>query len=279
MTPPRYLRAVLRRAGERDAPPVDTDFANQLESRLRVLASGPVPQGRLARGHGRRPWTAAGAIAIAAAAVAAVLISQSGDHTNQVTTLPDIATTVAPATEVTSTTSPITTTTTATTVAPPVSTTVAPSPVTVGATTGTTSRPRATTTTSTTTKPATTTTTEKPTVTVLPTTSTTTKPTTTTTTAPGQQNLALACQSTGTVTSPAITCRWAQSTSDSFSNYRLIRKMDGQETVLIAEDPNRSTVQYVDTSPRLGATITYGVVARNKNGTILGQGQATVTCC
>ena len=278
MIPLRRLRAVLHRAAEHDAPPVDAAFADQLEARLRVLAGGPVSQGTpMARTTGRRAWSAAGAIAIAAASIAAVVISTAGDDTNQVTTLPGVETSVVPTSEVPVTT--VETTTTTSTSAPIASTTTAPPVTSPPPTTTTTARP-ATTTTSTTEpkepKESTTTTL----VTLVPTTSTTEKPaTTTTTTKPGTvQNLAMSCQSTGTITAPAITCRWTQSNSETFNNYIVKRLMDNQTTTLL-EDTNRSRVEYVDTSPRLGATIKYGVIAREKSGKTLGEGSSQLTCC
>lgn len=276
MTRRSHLGEVIGRASEQDAPPPDPRFADQLEERLRLLASGPVPLGapNLRR---RDPWQRVAAVATAAALVGGVLLlTRDRDRSDRVTTLPPVPTTFTPATEPAPTTQPAPTssTSTSTTSTPPATspaTTVAPTtttttrPVRPVETTASPERPEPTTTT-TEHKPVTTTTEPKPT-----TTSTTTKP-------GGVQDLGLTCR-TATIAPATVTCRWSQSTSDRFNDYRVIRLMDNVETTLL-ETTDRTRVEVTDNTPRTGATIKYGVLARDRNRGTVGQGgPVQFTCC
>lgn len=268
MTRHRHLRDVVGRAAEQDAPPPDPRFADQLEERLRLLASGPVPQG-ITQLRRRDPWQRVAAVATAAALVGSVLLlTRDRDRSDRVTTLPPVPTTFTPATEPPTTALPATTSSTSTT-ATPATTPVAPTPTTTRPvrpveTTVPPERPTPTTTTTTEPKPVTTTTEPKP---------------TTTTTKPGEiQDLGLTCR-TATIAPATVTCKWSQSTSDRFSDYRVIRLMDGVETTLL-ETTDRTRVEVTDNTPRTGATIKYGVLARDKNRGTVGQGgPVQLTCC
>ncbi len=55
--------------------------------------------------------------------------------------------------------------------------------------------------------------------------------------------------------------------------------MDGVETTLL-ETTDRARVEVTDNTPRTGATIKYGVLARDRfNGTVGQGGPVQFTCC
>jgi hypothetical protein len=256
---PEELEEILRGAGRAPAPKADPSYVADLEARLRTRAGGGMTTRRPGRRRVLLP-TAAGLVAAAAIALALLAPSSPDPETVEVPTsvLAEPTTSMPPTpTSVVGTTTPAlttsttvrraaSTTTTSSTVAP--ATTIAPSPSTSAAPTSTSAPVRPV--------------------------------TTTTTAADGVQDLGLTCVVSGSSTAPAITCRWARTTSDRFASYRLIRRtQDGPEQV-VSTGADRGPTSLTDTGVRNGARLLYVVTTLTADGTVVGRGQTDlVTCC
>lgn len=259
---PEELEEILRGAGRAPAPKADPSYVADLEARLRTRAGGEMTTRRPGRLRVLLP-TAAGLVAAAAIALAVLAPSSPDPETVEVPTSvlaqPTTSMPATPTSVVGTTTPALTTSTTSTTVPRAASstttsstvasaTTIAPSPSTSAAPTSTSAPVRPV--------------------------------TTTTTAADGVQDLGLTCVVSGSSTAPAITCRWARTTSDRFASYRLIRRtQDGPEQV-VSTGADRGPTSLTDTGVRNGARLLYVVTTLTADGTVVGRGQTDlVTCC
>ena len=236
---PDELRQILEAAGRDDVPPPSAAFVDDLERRL---ARTHVASGR---GQGRR-WGAITAVAAAAAVVVAALVLQADEPPD--TVLTDTSTSSTATSTTTSTTQATTTSTTSTTVvAPPTTAAVA---TTVAPPTTTTAPP--------------------------PTTTTTVASTTTSTAPPAVEDLRLSCT---TGPRPEVTCTWSASTAETFKGYLLTKRVGDGPTEEILRTTDRSLTSKTDKEVQTETRITYVVEAIDRDGNVLGRGEATVSCC
>lgn len=86
------------------------------------------------------------------------------------------------------------------------------------------------------------------------------------------ETLRLACHADIIGDQRGVLCRWSASNRDDLRGYQLIRIVNGQAREVVATVVPGHRLAFFDTDVQQGDRLTYGVVARNTAGRVIGVG-------